>query len=96
MAEDPLVIKGVDHRSRMYDKIAAVHKQIVEAKWRAQSVQGTAVQLKPEILLHLEEAITFLAEEMLRMTAMIESFPGDIVEAERKLLREETEEEVGK
>lgn len=72
--EKPLVIKGVDRRSKMYDEIARVHKQIVEAKWRARSA-GVQLQLKPVLLVHLEESIAFLAEELLKLQSGFEGEP---------------------
>jgi len=58
----------------MYDEIARVHKQIVEAKWRAQSA-GVQLQLKPVLLVHLEESMAFLAEELLKLGKLVESGP---------------------
>lgn len=71
---DPLVIKGVDVRMNMYGEIARVHKQIVEAKWRAKTA-GAPLQLKPAVLLHLEASIAFLAEELLKLGKLVESGP---------------------
>lgn len=67
-----LVVPGDDHRSKMYEKIATTHKQIVEAKWRAQTA-GVQIQLTGNLLMHHEDAIAFLAEEVLRLQSQVES-----------------------
>ncbi len=69
--EKPLVIQGVDRRAKMYGKIAAVHGQIREAKFRAKTA-GAQLQLKPELMLHLEESLAFLAEELLKLGKAVE------------------------
>lgn len=58
-------------RMKMYEKIAKVHKDIVEAKWRARTT-NTPFGLKPDILLHLEESVAFLAEEVLKLQSAFE------------------------
>lgn len=55
-----------------YEKITKVHKDIVEAKWRAQTA-NVKFGLKPDILLHLEESVAFLAEELLKLSASVEA-----------------------
>lgn len=72
----PLVVHGNDRRSRMYETIAKVHKQIVEAKWKARTV-GTQMQISPMLMLHHEDSLAFLAEEVLRLTEMVEGQGGE-------------------
>ncbi len=92
MADEPLVIKGTDRRSQMYDKIAKVHKGIVEAKWRAKTA-GVQMQIQPILLVHLEESLAFLAEELLALQGAFESELSIVMrqamnEAFEKLLKE--------
>ena len=77
----PLLVHGDDHRSKMYDRIATTHKQIVEAKWRAQTA-GKNIQLTGNLLMHHEDVIAFLAEEVLRLQAMVERLENGKVEDE--------------
>jgi hypothetical protein len=58
----------------MYDNIARVHKQIVEAKWRARTAK-TSLSVSPNLVVHCEESIAFLAEEVLKVRAMVEDVP---------------------
>lgn len=67
-----LLVTGDDHRAKTYEKIAATHQQIVEAKWRAQTA-GVKIQLTGNLLMHHEDAIAFLAEEVLRLQSMVEA-----------------------
>lgn len=73
-----LKIDGADPRAMMYQKIAEVHRQITAAKWKARQV-GRQFSLRPEILLHLEESIAFLAEEVLELRAAFESDMSELV-----------------
>lgn len=66
-----LVVPGDDHRAKMYDTIAQVHKQIVEAKWRARSAK-VEIQVHPNLVMHHEDALAFLAEEVLRLQVVLE------------------------
>lgn len=59
-----LPVRGVN----MYDKIAEVHKRMVEIKWRAGRAKGQIV-VGPDLVLHVEEAVTFLAGELLKLKA---------------------------
>jgi hypothetical protein len=63
---------GTDHRSNMYRKIAEVHSQVTDAK-RMSKFTGRPFQMSMMIVVHFEEAIAFLAEEMLRMGAKQET-----------------------
>ena len=56
----------------MYDNIAKVHGQIREAKFRAKTA-GVKIQLQPALLVHLEESVAFLAEELLGLRSIVES-----------------------
>lgn len=67
----PVRSKGTDPCAKMYGQIAKVHKELVEAKWRARTA-GQPFQLRPEILLHLEESVTFLAEELLKLRKSVD------------------------
>ena len=67
-----LLVTGDDHRTNMYDKIAKTHKEIVQAKWRAQTA-GVQIQLTGNLLMHHEDAIAFLAEEVLKLQSQVES-----------------------
>lgn len=80
----PLQIKGTDHRATMYKKIADVHSQVVEAKWRARTT-NTQMSLKPAIVVHLEETVAFLAEELLKVTAIVQGIPEKLEETKRML-----------
>ena len=72
MADLPSMnIKGKDSRAKAYEKIAKVHKQVVEAKWRA-TTAGGQVTVSPALLIHCEESITFLAGELLQVRSMLE------------------------
>lgn len=66
-----LPIKGHDPRTAKYEAIARYHRQIVEAKYRALTTHRPFA-LKPEIVLHLEESLAFLAEELLELRAAVE------------------------
>ena len=69
MADLPaMTIRGENQREAMYRKIAEVHGQVTDAK-RMSKFTGRPFQLNMMIVVHLEEAIAFLAEEMLRMGA---------------------------
>ena len=71
-ADDPVLrIHGTDTRGRKYAKIADVHKQLIEAKYKALTV-GAPYQLEPGIVLHLEESLAFLAEELLICRSLLE------------------------
>ena len=59
-----LRIHTADRRGRAYTRIADVHKQVLQAKWMAKT-KGGKLLLSPEILGHLEEAVAFLAQELL-------------------------------
>lgn len=73
-----LKIQGSDPRTMKYQKIADVHREIVEAKWKA---RNTAAQtgkpvpfgLTQKTLVHLEESVAFLAEELLTLAVTFES-----------------------
>lgn len=65
-------IQTVDARGRMYAQIAEVHARIVDAKWKARTGMGPAQVQPMPMLMHLEEAVHFLAEEMLECRKMIE------------------------
>ncbi len=55
---------------RLYDDIARVHRQIVEA--RRASMAGQTIVPDPGLMLHCEEAIAFLAKEVLRLESIID------------------------
>lgn len=59
-------------RERMYKTIAEVHQQLVQAKWQART-HKKPMQLHPMLIVHLEEALTFLAGEVLRLGAVVEA-----------------------
>ncbi len=67
----PMPVMGDDRVAPMYHAIAVVHKQIVEVKWRAWTTK-TKIRFDPALILHCEEAIAFLAEEMLTLRSMVE------------------------
>lgn len=70
----PLPVKGADARSDMYATIAKVHRQLVEGKWRARTA-GADFRFQPApVILHCEESIAFLAEELLGLRMDLESF----------------------
>jgi hypothetical protein len=56
---------------RIYDQIGRVHKQVVEAGHRAR-MAGQSMPVDPSLVLHCEQAIAFLAEEILRLGAILE------------------------
>lgn len=66
-----LSVKSDDPRAAMYDQIARVHKQLVEAKWRARTAKRP-VPVSPAVVVHCEEAIVFLAGEILALRALVE------------------------
>jgi hypothetical protein len=66
-----LSIAGSDPRARMYQRIADVHKRIVEIKWRARTAKAP-IQVDPKLVLHCEEAVAFLAEELLELRSAAE------------------------
>lgn len=70
-----LVIASDDEVMTKYEKIAMVHKQIVEAKWRAKTAGGQ-IQINPMLIVHCEESITFLAGELLKLRALVEDAAG--------------------
>jgi hypothetical protein len=84
MADEPLVVRGTDHRSQMYERIAVVHKQIVEAKWRSKTAGGQ-FSVKPEIILHLEKSVAFLAEELLELRSIVENPPTQLEKTQKIL-----------
>lgn len=67
-----LKIAGSDPRAMHYQVIADVHRQVVEAKWKARTT-NTQFGLRPEIVIHLEESVAFLAEELLKLQVMFDS-----------------------
>lgn len=80
-------VKGLDARSKMYERIVRVHKQIVEAKWRARTA-NQPIEVNPSLMLHCEEAITFLAEEVLKLRAIVEGIPEKLEETKKMLENE--------
>lgn len=76
--EPALVICGDDPRAKMYDRIVETHKRIVEAKWRAQTA-GKKIQLTGNLLMHHEDAIAFLAEEVLKLQLQVDRLEGEKV-----------------
>lgn len=71
----PLAVKTDDPRAAGYERIAAFHRRLMEAKWRAQTA-GRQLNITPvdlmNIAMHAEQAVTFLAEEVLRLGAIVE------------------------
>ncbi|GAI85844.1 unnamed protein product [marine sediment metagenome] len=93
----PLLVKGADHRSKMYEKIAKVHKEIVEAKWRPHP-PGTQMVINPTLMLHLEESLTFLAEEVLKSELRLDDLETTlrgILTGKLERMQEMAKEEVG-
>ncbi len=68
----PLPIKGTDLRAKRYRKIAEVHAQIVQTKWQANTA-GKPMHPTATLVFHCEEAIAFLAEELLELRAKAEA-----------------------
>lgn len=70
-----LAIKTNDPRAAGYEKIVAFHRQLMEAKWRAQTA-GQQLKLTPhdivQVAIHAEESVAFLAEEILRLSVALE------------------------
>lgn len=74
----PLRMAGQDQRAMMYRAIVNVHQEIRECAHKAQiaGVQpGLNAKQIVQILLHCEASIAFLAEELLKLGAMVESGP---------------------
>ncbi len=71
----PLRIKGTDVRAKSYQTIAVVHKQIVEYL-KSSQMSGCPVALDARVVVHCEEAIAFLAQEVLELRAMVERPEG--------------------
>lgn len=71
-----LKVQGDDPRAMMYQTIARVHRDIIEAKWKARTAK-TGFNLRPEILIHLEESVAFLAEELLKLQTVVEKAAKD-------------------
>lgn len=71
----PGPVKGNDPRAAGYETIARFHKTLMEIKWRANTA-GVAAELSPQniitMTLHCEQAVAFLAEEILRLARVIE------------------------
>ena len=91
-AEEPLKLRSRppdDMRIQMYDNIARVHKRIVEAKWRARTC-NQPLKVDPGLMLHHDDCIAFLAEQVLKLQAIVESIPEKLEET-KKMLQEETQ-----
>lgn len=65
------VVGGPDKSSGMYETIAKVHRQMTEAKWRARTA-GVEMRINPMLLVYCDEAIAFLAEELLKLRLEVE------------------------
>ncbi len=74
-----LVVDGGNPRAAMYQQIADVHRQLVEAKWQARTTKQP-MQVSPKILFHFDEAITFLAEEVLELRKQVEKLEAKAVD----------------
>lgn len=59
-------------RMRIYDEIGRVHRQIVEARLRAK-MANQPMPLDPSLILHCEQAVAFLAEEVLKLGMLVET-----------------------
>lgn len=59
-------------RMRKYDQIAQVHREIGEAVQRSQ-LASKPMSFDPILVLHCEQAVAFLAEEVLRLGALVET-----------------------
>lgn len=74
--QPPLPVKGNDPRAAGYETIARFHKTLMEIKWRAKT-SGVSANLSPQDIitmnLHCEQAVAFLAEEILRLATAIEA-----------------------
>lgn len=71
---DPLVLPVQPHdrvRMRKYEQIAQVHRQIVEAGQRA-AIASQPMSFDPGLILHCEQAVAFLAEEVLKLGTEME------------------------
>lgn len=76
MAKNPEPLKLPVHsdddvRMKIYNEIGRTHKQIVEARWRARTA-GKPMDVNPGLVLHCEQAVAFLAEEVLRLGVAME------------------------
>lgn len=69
---------GEDPRPAMYGKIAAVHRSVRETIWRARTANAP-VQPQPSLIFHSEEVGAFLAEELLKLSATVETQTKAIV-----------------
>ena len=65
------MVGSSDARQRMYRKIAVVHADL-ERKRLLADLQGRPFAVHPGMVVHLDETVAFLAEEVLRLRAEVE------------------------
>jgi len=70
-------IMGDDHVGKMYTQIARVHSDLVQAKWRIRNTPKGQIRFDPgPMMMHCEESIAFLAEQVLQLHVTIDKLPG--------------------
>lgn len=73
-----------DPRPAMYEKIADVHRNVREAIWRARTANAP-IAPQPSLIFHSEEVGAFLAAELLKLSATVESQAEELAKLRRML-----------